>query len=609
MVRYFEHSFLTCFILIFILISCDKEYHPVGESIFSDLTLEIKTKNIPVFTYQQSVNEVQSNVQPLAQLGRINHPVFGDVRASIFTQISIGSDPFFGNIRQLLEDSGDEDDVNIIQENETIREVFLEIPFFSNTDDSDNDGVIDPLDSDPNDPASNSDDDDLSDIVEFQLGLNPLSADSDGDGILDHNDDDNQNYDSENRVYAIDSIYGNRDSEFDLQVYELTYYLNNLDPKDNFESAQIYYSNRDYFDEGFVGDKLFSGQIKLDFEEVRLNFKEDDPDTEDIDETTLVETRLSPRIRIPLNKNFFQENLIDLEGTNSLLDDATYQKRMRGLIIRGDNFSENLYMLLDIQNAVIKINYVFDDYNTKGTLDDLSDDLIEKRERDLELTLGNIRINSLKNSVFDSAIQNRIESSLNNEPSDKLFIQSSRLHGKIRLFSGENPEFNEILNNIREEKILVNQANLIFHVDSEMQTEEITAQRIYLYNFKNGLPISDYISDFSTSNFGTNSNKSTFGGILELGENGKPFRYKFNVTNHITNIIKNDSLNYDLGLTVSGNIENPLPIKAKTGDQDLDINFPLSATLNPLGTILIGSHPDSTSTGKKVKLELIYSSY
>ena len=266
-------------------------------------------------------------------------------------------------------------------------------------------------------------------------------------------------------------------------------------------------------------------------------------------------------------------------------------------------------MLLDIQNAVIKINYVFDDYNTKGTLDDLSDDLIEKRERDLELTLGNIRINSLKNSVFDSAIQNRIESSLNNEPSDKLFIQSSRLHGKIRLFSGENPEFNEILNNIREEKILVNQANLIFHVDSEMQTEEITAQRIYLYNFKNGLPISDYISDFSTSNFGTNSNKSIFGGILELGENGKPFRYKFNVTNHITNIIKNDSLNYDLGLSVSGNIENPLPIKAKTGDQDLDINFPLSATLNPLGTVLIGSHPDSTSTDKKVKLELIYSSY
>ena len=87
-------------------------------------------------------------------------------------------------------------------------------PFFSNTNDSDNDGVIDSLDVDPNDPASNSDGDELTDIVEFQSGLNPLSSDSDGDGILDHNDSDNSSYDSENNVYDIDSIYGNRNSEF-----------------------------------------------------------------------------------------------------------------------------------------------------------------------------------------------------------------------------------------------------------------------------------------------------------------------------------------------------------------------------------------------------------
>ena len=607
--KYFEYFFSTVLILILILISCNKDYHPLGEPIFSDLTLETKNKNIPVFTYQQSVNQVQSNVQPLAQLGQINHPVFGVVQASIFTQISIGQDLFFGNLKQSLENSGDQDDVNIIPENETIKEVYLEIPFFSNTNDSDNDGVIDLFDADPNDPASNSDNDNLTDIVESQLGLNPLSEDSDEDGILDHDDNDNQNYDSENRVYEIDSIYGNRDSEFNLQVHELTYYLNNLDSNDNFESAQIYYSNRDYYDEGYIGETLFNGQIKLNYGEVRLNFAEDDLASEDIDETTLIETRLSPRLRIPLNKNFFQKNLIELEGTNFLLNDATYQKRMRGIIIRGDNFSDNLYMLLDIQNAEINVKYVFDDYNTQGTLDDLSDDIIEKRERNLTLSLGNTRINSLKNSAFNSAIKNRIEASQNNQPSDKLFVQSSRLHGKIRLFSNENPEVNEILNNIREEKLLVNQANLIFYVDPETITEEITAQRIYLYNFKNGLPISDYIIDLSTSNFGTNSNKSTFGGILELSEDGKPYLYKFNLTNHITNIIKNDSLNYDLGLAITGNIENPFTIKAKTSEEGLDIDYPLSATLNPLGTVLVGSHPDSTSANKKVKLELIYSSY
>ena len=96
--RYFE-----CFLSIYLILifgACNKDYHPVGEPIFSDLTLETKQKNIPVFTYQQSVNEVQSNVQPLGQLGQINHPVFGVVKASIFTQISIGSDLFFGNLKQ-----------------------------------------------------------------------------------------------------------------------------------------------------------------------------------------------------------------------------------------------------------------------------------------------------------------------------------------------------------------------------------------------------------------------------------------------------------------------------------------------------------------------------
>ena len=81
------------------------------------------------------------------------------------------------------------------------------------------------------------------------------------------------------------------------------------------------------------------------------------------------------------------------------------------------------------------------------------------------------------------------------------------------------------------------------------------------------------------------------------------------MTNHITNIIKNDSLNYDLGLTITGNIENPFPIKAKTSEEAADIDYPLSGTLNPLGTVLVGSHPDSTLTNKKANLELIYSSY
>ena len=595
--------------MLSIIISCNKDYHPVGIDLFVDQTLRTKTKNIPAFTFQESINQVQTNVQPLAQLGMINHPVFGKSEASIITQIAIRPDLFFGNLRQNFENQSDGSNPDIIDEEEKVKEVFLEIPFFSNTNDSDNDGVIDSLDADPNDPASNSDGDELTDIVEFQSGLNPLSSDSDGDGILDHNDNDNSAYDSENSVYDIDSIYGNRNSEFTLQVHELTYYLNDYDPLTNFQSSQIYYSNRDYYTEGFVGATLFDGRIKLNFDEIRFYYNEDDPDTPDIDETTQVENRLTPRLRIPLDPNFFQEKLIDLEGTESLLSEISYQKDMRGLIIRTENFSDDLYMLLDIQNAEIKISYEFKDNNTQGTLEDLTDDTIEILERNFSLSLGGAFLNVLKNEVFESSINKRIADSKNNIPTDKLFIQSSRLHGKIRLFSNEDPNVNEQLNSIRDENLLVNQANLIFHVDPETPVEQYNAQRLYLFNLNNGAPMIDYFSDGSTSNFGTNANKGVFGGKLELDENGNPSQYKFNITNHISNIIRNDSLNYDLGMTVTANIDTPSIIRAINQDEDQEIRYPLASTLNPLGTVLIGSHPDSLQFDKRVRLELIYSSY
>ena len=601
--------FFVSFLIVIFFISCNKEYHPVGIDLFVDQTLRTKTKNIPAFTFQESINQVQTNVQPLAQLGMINHPVFGKSEASIVTQIAITPELFFGNLKQNFEDESDGSNPDIIDEEEKVKEVFLEIPFFSNTNDSDNDGVIDSLDADPSDPASNSDGDELTDIVEFQSGLNPLSSDSDGDGILDHNDNDNSSYDSENSVYDIDSIYGNRNSEFTLQIHELTYYLNDYDPLTNFQSAQTYYSNRDYYSEGFVGATLFDGTIKLNFDEIRFYYKEDDPDTPDIDETTQVETRLTPRLRIPLDPIFFQEKLIDLEGTESLLSEISYKKEMRGLLIRGENFSDNLYMLLDIQNAEIKVSYEFKDNNTQGTLEDLTDDTIEILERNFSLSLGGTFLNVLKNEVFESSINKRIVDSKNNIPTDKLFIQSSRLHAKIRLFSNEDPNENEQLNSIRNENLLVNQANLIFYVDPETSVEKYKAQRLYLFNLNNGAPVIDYFSDGSTSNFGTNSNKGVFGGKLELDENGKPYQYKFNLTNHISNIIRNDSLNYDLGMTVTANIDTPIVISAINQDEGKEIRYPLASTLNPLGTILIGSNPDSLQFDKRVRLELIYSSY
>ena len=314
---------------------------------------------------------------------------------------------------------------------------------------------------------------------------------------------------------------------------------------------------------------------------------------------------------MPLDTSFFQERLLDIEGSDALSGNTAYQKEMRGFIIRANNLSDDLYMLLNFQSAVIKIEYEFNDYNTQGTLTDTSDDTIEKVKRTFNLRLGGTQVNILKNESFNTAIQQRITASQNNIPADKLFIQSSRLHGKIRLFSEDSPEENELLDNIRTKTWLINEANLIFYIDPETTTpEELIAQRLYLFNYKTGEPIADYTNDGSTTtSSGQNTNKQIFGGILELDESNKPFRYRFNVTRHLTNIIRNDSINSDLGLVVTANIDNPNALKARSDEALELLNYPQAATLNPLGVVLVGSSPDSTLIDKKVELELIYSEY
>ena len=600
---------LASITLVLFISSCNQDYHPVGESLFEDQTLETMTESFPTFTYQEKIKKVQTNGLPLMQLGRITHPVFGLAEASFTGQLTIANSPFFGNHRQQFEDEPDASDPNLIPENEKVTAVYLDIPFFTNQNDTDNDGVIDSLDADPNDPQSNSDGDELTDLIEFQLQLNPLSSDSDGDGILDHNDEDNESYQSENRDYEIDSLYGNREATFNLKVYELGAFLNNLDPLNNFETTQAYYSSQDYYEDGFSRATLFDERVSLNFEEIRINFKEDDPETPDVDETTQVETRLSPRLRVPLDISFFQENIIDKEGSSDLETNVDFQKALRGLIIRAEDFSDDLYMLLDIQNANINIVYEYDDYQTQGTLGDTTDDTIEKAEKEFSLSFNGIRINTLKNSLFDAAVQEQLTISSNDNPSNRLYVQSGTFLGKIRLFGDEEQDENELIEDLRGETWLINEANLIFYIDPALaNAKELLAQRLYLFNYDTGFPLSDYISDGSVSNFGANSDKSIFGGLLEYDDNNTPYRYKFNITDHISNIIRNDSINFDLGLVVNADIDNLGFLNAVTESEE-ELLYPLSATLNPLGAVLIGSHPEATSEDKKVKLELVYSSY
>ena len=565
---------IFCFLILLILGSCNKEYFTTGIELYDSQFLNLESISFPIYSYQKKLERVQSNNLSNVHLGQYSDESFGLIRSSFVSQLDVTNLDIFGDFSQATEDEGSDTDIRIIDEEEELTNVYLDIPFFNNSNDKDSDGVIDLYDVDPNNSSSDSDGDGISDIDELRAELNPLSSDSDGDGILDAVDTENEGYDSSKRVYEIDSVYGNRDATFNLKVHELKYYLSSLDPINNFESESEYYSDFDFYESGHSGRLLFDQTINLDFNEVPVLYFDDDPETtsNELEEINYYET---PRIRVPLDINFFQSKVIDLEGQDPLINKANFNNHLRGLIVQAENFSDDLYMILDISNAGIVLQYTYNFYNTNGTADQ-SDDIIERKTKSNSIPLGGIHVNQYNNSTSNVDIDEGL--------TDKILLNGSNYFSKLKLFSKNNYEITSDLKAFKEKDVLINEANVVLYIDKTLglSNKETLPKRLYLYSYTNGDPIEDYNKDFSESfNEGVvNENKYVFGGLLQYDSDNKPLSYKFNITNHIANIIRYDSLNIDLGLTVTSDV-NDINLKNAFLSDEQKIKLPAHSLTYP----------------------------
>ena len=591
--------------------SCNKDYYSVGIDLFEEEFPNLKSETFPIFSYQESLEKVQTNNLSNVHLGFFNDDFFGNTNSSFISQLDVSLLQTFGNYNQAQENQGSLDDIRVINEEEELTAVYLDLPFFNNTNDSDGDGVIDLYDSDPQDPESDSDGDGLSDIIEFEAGTNPLSNDSDGDGIIDPNDTDSSSYNVEKQVYEIDSVFGNRSAEFDLKVYELTYYLSTLDPANNFESSKEYFSDDDFYKQGFYGKTLHDDSVSINFDEIPVFYNEDDPITEE-DELTQVNYYETPRLRVPLDVNFFQRTLINLEGSESLVNQANFNNFFKGLIVRAENFTDDLYMVLDISNARIVLEYDYNSYNINDTYDDVSDDTIEIKKASSVIPLGGVTINIYDHENFDPKILAEVNTSAKNLPSEKIYLNGSKFISKLKLFSNDNSISDE-LKSFMSKDILINEANIVLHLDDEISksNSKVLPERLYIYSYDNASPIEDYNKDFSIdySTTSINMNKFSFGGLLQYDSNNKPTSYKFNITNHVSNIVRHDSLNIDLGLTTMSNIDDVFTLKSGYLPNMKKILLPSSSLSFPFPVSLFGSSPDQSNLSKRLKLEVLYTEY
>ena len=598
-----KNKFYNIFILFIILseLSCTKEYNSIGTEILKSDTFETSLENIPVFASQKRIQPFKSNGLTSYQLGQINDNIFGKTEASFITQLTLSQpNPYFGKWDSDSEINGDSNNIKVIEENETVNNVILEIPFFNNTVDSDGDGVIDLYDVDSNDIYSDSDGDGVSDIVEKSNGTDPLNPDTDGDGINDNEDTESINPNNGATVYDVDSLIGNINASFKIKIEELDYYLRDYDPTNNFESFQKYYSD-DHFIKNFSKETLFDDNIEIDTNEIVI-YNEDDPNTNDVDESTTVKERLSPRLKIPLDNAFFQDKILNKEGSVDLLNPDNFNLFFKGLIISSYNFSDDLLMILDYSNSKIKINYDYDVYNDNGTADDTSDDSVEKENKDFEILLSGNQLNLFNKDNYSQEILDNVN---NSENLSKGYLKGGEgFMLELDLFTENNGE--NILNEIRSKGWLINEANLTVYVDQTTINSYgglIEPARLYLYNIEDQTPLIDYFIDNSTGNKESDK-KINHDGLLEYQSDKKGLKYKIRISEHIKNIVRNDSISPKLGLVVTSSIEN---------SQNLDLRenyslskIPISSAINPLGTVIYGPNPESENFDKRLRLEIYY---
>jgi hypothetical protein len=580
-----------------IYFSCDDDFNEIGTNIIGGGNFETEKAVFEAYAFNRELTAARTDGLPIYQLGNLNNSIYGQTNASIVSQVSLSTqNPIFGRIRQNIEDDNAADsDPLTIDEKETVTKVYLNIPFFTENsalNDSDSDGVIDRFDENPNDPNSDSDNDGVPDNVENVNGTNPLDPDTDGDGINDLDDDDTPR-DIFPRKFEIDSIYGERNATINLKVDELTFYLRDLDPSSNFETPQEYFSNAEFT--GFLGTNLYNDTYQLVDEEVLL-FKEDDPETEDVDESLEVEARLSPRLRVELDTQFFQENLLDREGETILDNNLNFREFLRGIVISATSNTEDLLILFDMGSANIEVQYEYDRVNTKGT-PETTDDEIETLEDSFTLSLTGNRVNVFERDPFP--VDETQEAS-------RIYLRGgSGNMAEIQLFDKEGTEN---LEEIRQNNWLINEANLTFYVDRETLDASggVTEPfRIYLYNLQDNTALLDYQFDLTQDQNPVRS-RTTYGGILEKNDDGTGFRYKIRLTEHINNLVRKDSTNVKLGLTVTSNINVGTLLNAKA-NPDENIMVPQSAIINPFGTVLFGSAvTEPENEDKKLRLEIYY---
>ncbi|OXB06444.1 DUF4270 domain-containing protein [Flavobacterium pectinovorum] len=414
-------------------------------------------------------------------------------------------------------------------------------------------------------------------------------------------------------TYALDSIYGAPEGKLKLSVYESGVQMRASYFDGGNQFAQLYNTDMDTdtgvpeyinFDTKKVGSRLNTGGV-LENDQFFFDAKQiTDVTTTDGKEVT---TKVAPEMRLNLDNAFFQSKILSAPAAKLATADV-FQEYFRGLyfqVERSGSDPSNM-ALMDFTKGKITIKYkAKTDITTDG-------ETVEDRTLVINLTGSTASLlKDAKSSDYATAIQNP-----NPAGDERLFLKGGQGSLAVLELNGLAAKLEEI----RANKWLVNEANLVFYIDTLQMAKTADGstdikkmakepKRVYLYDLDNNLPIVDYAADGSTSiTTDPRMTKVIYGGIVNVNSTTKRGSYyKIRLTNHIRNIIKDATAkNVRLGLVAIDDISITASNKLKLKNSVIS-EAPRSTVITPVGTVLYGGNSSSTiPTGKKLQLEIYY---
>jgi hypothetical protein len=407
-------------------------------------------------------------------------------------------------------------------------------------------------------------------------------------------------------IKKLDSIYGGN-SKFKLKLYESNKYLQSLDPNDNLQTNLKYYSDQSSDFNSSIASIQLNNSSKVEQNE-EFYFKSN---IIDIKKDDVVVRRLAPGMFLELDKAFFLNKILNAPA-GKLLNNNIFKEYFRGLYFKAESNGVDSGSMGMLNFAAGTITIAYKDYaNATAAAAAVPGTKVRKNIL-LKLTGNTVNLHENTNNATNGDYQAAISATTHPATGDeKLYLKGQQ--GSmvvIELFGGQTNANSTLLNQIRNEKWLINEANLTFHIDSDAMGNTPEPNRIYLYDLNNSQPIADYNFDVSTNSTNSKLDKASFGGIIQKDSDNRGTKYKVRLTHHLRNLVKNiDSTNVRLGLVVTEDITKPQNYFLKnsfTIGTNTTKYTPYMSIVNPLGTVLYGTNSSLLADERRLKLEIYY---